>query len=145
MSAPDWVKARFECTASEVFKALIDTLRRDTTRFNGLSGTSPSARVFKPEHDNGVFRVFRGCYVMQGGKHILTKHHDHCHSANQRIQVELRDDTIIARRGDIWSLEINHVWNAESLRCDYMIDGAVVSLESLCQRILGDFLFDSKD
>ena len=144
MNERDWVKARFECTASEIFKKLIEALRKDIARFNSLSGTSPDARAFKPEHENGVFRVFRAQYVLSDGQHVLTKHPDHCNSANQRIQVELGDDTIIASRGDTWSLEIKHAWNAESLGCDYVIDGKVVSLKSLSQRIIGDFLFGAE-
>ena len=95
MNERDWVKARFECTASEIFKKLIEALRKDIARFNSLSGTSPDARAFKPEHENGVFRVFRAQYVLSDGQHVLTKHPDHCNSANQHIQVELGDDTLI--------------------------------------------------
>ncbi|MYE07110.1 MAG: hypothetical protein F4Y04_07830, partial [Chloroflexi bacterium] len=71
MSAPDWVKARGNCTIEDTFKVLVETIRKDIRSFNQLSARQRGDKFFHPEKTGDGWAVCRALVLVNQGKTTL--------------------------------------------------------------------------
>ncbi len=141
MSEANWVLARARCTAGHYLDKLVQTIRQDVNRFNGLEAARERRQGFtvKPGRD-GAIEVHRAKLV-------------HYADGNQEwetvsgpipdfVAVGCSGSVIQAARADHWNIEIDLRWNIESLSCDMILDGEIRSVPYICQKILGEFMFE---
>ena len=129
----DWVLARANCTLEGMFEELRCTMEGDIKRFNSLPPPRRRRMMFDSNqvhsHKFEVYPVARN----PAGDMIRI-------NTNDSIFIQMTNILITAERSGVHApLTITPKWNEESLTCDLVINGAVLSMSQISQKILGEF------
>ena len=146
MNDANWVIARADCTARDVFNMVADQIKNDIKVLNNLTIDKRNGKWFLTEHNGKTLRVFHTIKLAENisnPKQLIVKDDVRAIDPNDRIELRYTDTTIIASQGDKWTIDICWIWNKETLTCDFIIDDCVQSLALISQKIIGDFLFQA--
>ena len=134
----DWVKARADCTPASLYSVITDRVSNDVRAFNTLMEKRKIKKhfIFVPEQ--------AGMRVYAGEENNDTRKDRWVYTPDESayIEVRLAEGVIVATCGRENRIEVITRWNEVTLTCDFLIDGEVLSLSRISQKILGDFLFE---
>lgn len=138
MTAPNWVDARANCTASDAMNAIICQIKRDLKAFNGLGPEKRGKTRFAGELEDQKFVIRRMVEVSNHrGKHIVL---DERHEGDV-VKVALDGSSVVACRDGQMHVTIDTRWNVETQSCDMLVDDAPCHVWKISEMIVGDFLF----
>lgn len=138
MTAPNWVRARAECTLERSFAEVEKAIRDDVAKFNSLATENRRSRLFVVEvRDGGIeIRRARRSENPRGPRLIADPDRD-----QDFVRVSHGNGEIVAQRQDRDPLTISPQWTADTLSCDLYIGDRVFPLWNVSERILEPFLF----
>ncbi len=139
---PNWVQKRAECTIEIIFNELIRQIRSDVSWFNSLEETIRKNRLI-------CISDRKDMKVISEGESTFIGHENRTktiplQNTDNEILIKIDGNKIIADLPrDKGRIEINPVWNKETLTCDlYNGDKSkAYPLYQVSQMIIGDFLF----
>ena len=139
MSAPNWIKARAECTLERSFAEVEKAIRDDVAKFKSLAPENRSGRLFiVDKRDGGIeIRRARRSESHRGPQLIVDPDRD-----QDLVRVSHGNCEIVAQRQDRDPLTVTPQWIADTLSCDLYIGDRVFPLWNVSERILEPFLFD---
>ena len=130
---PNWAKTQAECTFVQVFKQLCDQIERDVDHFNSLPEDDRHGRCFS-------------CHKADWGMSMFVQME--CPRLEEVVMIRDRHRSdvieVVHNRFDhdkSTELEVTHSWNSDSLTCDLMVDGEVLTPWQVSMRVLKDAFF----
>lgn len=120
MNGEKWVEACADCTPELTFRRLVETMKTDVNRFNKLKPAQRKNMNFRVRQDGDGWVVEPTRPILQGGQTIYDA--DPAHE-DDVVRIDFTNDAIVAERCGVMRLDIEPVWNEETLTCDLMIGG----------------------
>ena len=134
-----WVKARANCTPDDNLTEIMARIRKDVGEFNQLPAHKRGPRRFGTFFDDGEFVIKRRREVSDyQGNHVV----DDPDYSGDVVSVRCAENAISVRRNSRMSFEIVPRWNAETQKCDLLIDGETFPLWQVSEKIVGNFMFE---
>jgi len=135
-SAPNWVKARANCTPADRMNDLISQIKHDIACFTKPGIEKRGTRRFNGSLTDSTFTVRRQNEVQN---HRGTHHVD---DSSEPVTVRLDGDAILACRNGKVHIQIVPQWNSANQSCNFVVDGEVLPVWQISEMILGDYMFE---
>lgn len=138
MTAPHWVDARANRTASDAMNAVICQIKRDLKAFNNLGLEKRGKTRFAGYLEDQKFVIRRMIEVSnhRGNHIVLDKNHE-----GDVVKVALDGSSVMACRDGKMHVTIDTRWNVETQSCDMLVDDTLCEVWKISEMIVGAFLF----